>query len=127
MIDKEAIRKLMNEAVDALNRGDVAASLALHASDAMVLAPLRPAEVGPLAIKASLESLFKRYRVRETRTLEKVEVHGSWAFTQGSYRSVLIPKDGGPANEESGKYIEILKQDPTGNWKYFRSIWNSNA
>jgi len=127
MKDKEAIRKLMNEAVDALNRGDVAASLALHASDAMVLAPLRPAEVGPLAIKAALESLFKRYQVRETRTLEKVEVHGRWAFTQGSYRSVLIPKDGGPANEEFGKYLEILKQDPTGNWKYFRSIWNSNV
>ena len=126
MKEVEAIRKLMDEAVAALNRGDVEASLALQASDALVLAPQRPAEVGSRAIRASLESLFKQYSVRESRTLEEVEVHGNWAFTRGSYRSVLIPKDGGPATEESGKYLEILKQDPTGTWKYFRSIWNSN-
>jgi len=126
MKEVEAIRKLTDQAVAALNRGDVEASLALQASDALVLAPLRPADVGSPAIRASLESLFKQYSVRETRTLEEVEVHGNWAFTRGSYRSVLIPKDGGPAAEESGKYLEILKQDPTGTWKYFRTIWNSN-
>jgi len=126
MKEVEAIRKLTDEAVAALNCGDVEASLALQASDALVLAPLRPAEVGSLAIRDSLESLFKQYSVRESRNLEEVEVHGNWAFTRGSYRSVLIPKDGGPATEESGKYLEILKQDPIGTWKYFRSIWNSN-
>ncbi len=64
--------------------------------------------------ETSLESLFKEYSVRESRTLEEVEVHGRWAFTRGSYRSVLIPKDGRPAIEESGKYLEILKQDAAG-------------
>ena len=126
MKELEAIRKLTEEAVTALNCGDVEDSLALQASDALVLAPLRPAEVGSVAIRAALESLFKQYSVRESRNLEEVEVHGNWAFTRGSYRSVLIPKDGGPATEESGKYLEILKQDPIGTWKYFRSIWNSN-
>lgn len=123
----EAIRKLTKEAVAALNRGDVEASLALQASDALVLAPLRPAEVGPVAIRVSLESLFKQYSVCESRTLEEVEVLGNWAFTRGSYRSVLIPKDGRPAIEESGKYIEILKQDADAAWKYYRSIWNSDG
>ena len=126
MKEVEAIRKLTDEAVAALNRGDVEACLALQAVDAQVLAPLRPAEVGSAAIRASLESLFKDYSVRESRTLEEVEVHGGWAFTRGSYRSVLIPKDGRPAIEESGKYLEILKQDATGAWKYYRSIWNSD-
>jgi len=126
MNDKESIRKLMDEAVVALNRGDIEASLALQASDAHVLAPLRPAEVGSAAIRASLENLFKEYSVRESRTLEEVEVHGSWAFTRGSYRSFLIPKNGRPAIEESGKYLEILKQDATGAWKYYKSIWNSD-
>ena len=126
MKEVEAIRKLNDEAVAALNRGDVEASLALQASDAHVLAPLRPAEVGSLAIRASLESLFKQYSVCESRTQEEVEVHGNWAFTRGSYRSVLIPKNGGPATEESGKYLEILRRDSTGAWKYFRSIWNRN-
>lgn len=126
MNDKESIRKLMDEAVAALNRGDIDASLALQESDAQVLAPLRPAEVGSAAIRASLERFFKSYSVRESRTLEEVEVNGSWAFTRGSYRSVLIPKDGRPAIEESGKYLEILKQDATGAWKYYRSIWNTD-
>ena len=126
MKEVESIRKLTDEAVAALNCGDVEASLALQASDALVLAPLRPAEVGSVAIRASLESLFKQYSVRESRTLEEVEVHGNWAFTRGSYRSVLIPKNSGPATEESGKYLEILRRDSTGAWKYFRSIWNRN-
>ena len=111
MKEVEAIRKLTDEAVAALNRGDVEACLALQAVDAQVLAPLRPAEVGSAAIRAALESLFNEYSVRESRTLEEVEVHGSWAFTRGSYLSVLIPKDG---------------QDAAGAWKYYRSIWNSD-
>ncbi|MGH9428894.1 MAG: YybH family protein, partial [Terriglobia bacterium] len=127
MNEIEAIRKLTDEAVVALNRGDIEASLVLQASDAQVLAPLRPAEVGSLAIRGSLESLFRQYSVRESRTLEEVEVHGEWAFTRGSYRSLLIPKDGRPAIEESGKYLEILKQDAAGAWKYYRSIWNSDG
>ena len=126
MNDQEAIRKLMEESVAALNRGDIEASLALQASDACVLAPLCPAEVGLAAIRASLVSLFKEYFVRESRTLEEVEVQGTWAFTRGSYQSVLTPKDGRPAIEESGKYLEILKQDAAGAWKYYRSIWNSD-
>jgi ketosteroid isomerase-like protein len=98
----------------------------MQASDAQVLAPLRPTEVGPAAIRASLSSLFKDYSVRESRTLDEVEVHGNWAFTRGSYKCVLIPKDGRPSTEESGKYLEILKQDAAGAWKYYRSIWNSD-
>jgi uncharacterized protein (TIGR02246 family) len=125
--DIEAIRKLTDEAVAALNHGDVGASLALQASDAQVLAPLRPAEIGSAAIRASLESLFKQYSVCESRTLEELQVHGPWAFTRGSYRSVLTPRNGGQAVEESGKYVEILRKDATGAWKYFRSIWNSDG
>jgi uncharacterized protein (TIGR02246 family) len=125
--DVEAIRRLTDEAVGALNRGDIEASLALQASDAVVLAPLRPAEVGRMAIRASLERLFERYSVCESRHLEEVEVRGNWAFTRGTYRSVLIPKDGRPAIEESGKYLEILMQDATAGWKYYRSIWNSDG
>jgi uncharacterized protein (TIGR02246 family) len=123
----EAIRRLADEAVAALNRGDIEASLALQASDAQVLAPSRPAEVGQGAIRASLESLFERYSICESRTLEEVEVCGHWAFTRGTYRSLLIPKDGQPAIEESGKYLEVLKQDGSAGWKYYRSIWNSDG
>ena len=123
----EAIRRLADEAVAALNRGYIEASLALQASDAYVLAPSRPAEVGRVAIRASLESLFERYSVCESRTLEEVEVCGHWAFTRGTYRSVLIPKDGRPVIEESGKFLEVLKQDTTAAWKYYRSIWNSDG
>ena len=125
--EAEAIRRLTDEAVAALNRGDVEAGVALHTSDALVLAPLRPAEIGASAIRASLESLFKQYSVCESRTLEEVQVHGNWAFTRGSYRSVLTPKNAGSVVEESGKYVEILRQDATGAWKYFRSIWNSDG
>jgi len=127
MKEVEAIRKLTDEAVAALNRGDVEACLALQAVDAQVLAPLRTVDAGSEAIRASLESLFMEYSVRESRTLVEVEVHGSWAFTRGSYQSVLIPKDGRPAIEEPGKYLEILKKDATGSWKYYRSIWNSDG
>jgi len=66
--------------------------------------------------------LFKESSVPEFRTSEEVEMHGGWAFTRGSYLSVLIPKDGRPAVEESGKYLEILKQQAKGAWKYYRTF-----
>jgi len=52
MKEVEAIRKLTDEAVAALNRGDIEACLALQAADAHVLAPLCPAELGSAAIRA---------------------------------------------------------------------------
>ena len=58
--------------------------------------------------------------------LEEVEVHGSWAFTRGSYRSVLIPKDRRPAVEESGKYLEIFEARGPGSVEVLQNIWNSD-
>jgi len=86
----------------------------------------RPSSARRPAIRASLESLFKDYSVRESRTLEEVEVHGSWAFTRGSYRSVLIPKDRRPAVEESGKYLEIFEARGPGSVEVLQNIWNSD-
>ena len=58
MNDKESIRKLMDEALASVKRGDIEGSLVPQASDAHMLVPLHPAEVGSAAIRTSLESLF---------------------------------------------------------------------
>ena len=50
---------------------------------------------------------------------------GGWAFTRESYLSVLIPKDGRPAVEESGKYLEIFEARGHGSVEVLQSIWNS--
>ncbi|HET6961661.1 MAG TPA: hypothetical protein VFJ27_04165 [Terriglobia bacterium] len=53
-----AARKLMDEALASVERGDIEGSLVPQASDAHMLAPLHPAEVGSAVIRTSLESLF---------------------------------------------------------------------
>ena len=120
------IRELVEQSVNALNAGDVDTLLALHTDDAVILKPHQPAEIGKPAMRSSLEALFQQFKVDETRSISEIQVAGEWAFAWGTYRSKLTPRSGGAPSVETGKYVEVLRKSPGGDWKLARTIWNTS-
>ena len=44
----------------------------------------------------------------------------------GSTALTLTPKAGGDSVEDHGKYIDLLRRQTSGSWKFARLIWNSD-
>ena len=95
--------------------------------DAVIMPPNEPKIGGKEAIRSWIESFFapfKNYHL--ICSLEEVQVEGNWAFILGQYRLTLTPKAGGEVIDNIGKFIDILEQQPNGDWKLAREIFNSD-
>ena len=123
----ERIRRQVERAVAALNTGDVDTLAKLRTDDAVVLKPGGPPEKGKDEIRSNLEALFADWGVNESRTIEEIRLAGEWAFVWGFYEVVLTPTGEGESAQEKGKYIDILRLESDGEWRFARTIWNVDA
>jgi ketosteroid isomerase-like protein len=84
--------------------------------------PLR----GKAAVRSMWESLLRGFEVDSAVTVDEIEVAGDWAFERGRYRMTLTPKDGGAPIDDEGTYLDIVRLQSDGSWKYARVSWSSN-
>ena len=117
--DLQRIDRLREEFL-VLNRAKDAAGVAnLHADDVVLMAPNSEAVVGRDALQALLQRSYDSPDETSVDfSSEEVEVLGEWAFARGTYVQT------GPA--DSGKYLQILKRQPDGSWKYARNMWSGD-
>lgn len=108
----------------ALNAGDAEALAGLFTDDAVVLPPDMPRLEGRDAIR-DLWQGFIDVGVQGELTVDEVEVLGDTAIKVGSY-TVTIPGEDGAETTETGKFLEVLKQEE-GAWRIHRDIWNADA
>lgn len=110
-----------------MNAGDADAIVALYAEDATLLAPNLPPQKGRDAIKAFWEGFLEVYTVRFESGSDTVEGRGDLAYNRGHFRFTAVPKAKGvPGIAEDGKFVEILKKQPDGGWKYVVDMYSSN-
>ncbi len=125
--DAEAIiRTLHEEANVALSRGDVDSVMSVYANDVISMPPNQPPLLGKAAIRSMWEGVLSNYSIEASVCVEEVEVTGPWAFERGTYQMTLTPNSGGPGIEDDGKYLDIVRQQADGSWKYFRVSWSSS-
>ena len=111
----------------AANSGDAAAVAAVYASDASLLPPNLPIQRGRNAIRAYWGGLLDAYTVKFELTPDIIEGRGDLAYNMGRYRLTAVPKEkSAPGIADEGKFVEILKKQPDGTWKYAVDIYNSN-
>lgn len=127
LLDEAATRESDLRRIDSLreeflllNRAKDAAGVAnLHADDVVLMVPNSEAVVGRDALQALLQRSYDSPDETSVDfSTEEVEVLGEWAFVRGTYVQT------GPA--DSGKYLQILKRQPDGSWKYARNMWSSD-
>ena len=122
--DEASIRRQVDRAVAALNTADVETLVELRTDDAVILKPGGLPERGKDEIRTNLETLFEGWRVTESRTIEEIRFTDDWAFVWGFYEVVLTPTGKGESVQEKGKYIDILRRESDGEWRFARTIWN---
>ena len=123
----EVIERFVEQMIAMFNDGNVESLLATMTDDAVIMPPNEPKISGKEAISAWTKSFFapfKNYHL--ICSLEEVQVAGNWAFILGQYRLTLTPKAGGEVIYKMGKFIDILDQQPKGDWKLAREIFNSD-
>jgi uncharacterized protein (TIGR02246 family) len=123
--DIEAINKVREAHIAALNRGDADAWVALFSEDAVQMPPNEPANVGGDAIRRWTQAFLNQFSTQFSLSVEELRMASDWAFERGAYTIILRPR-GGEALQDLGKYITIYQRQPDGSWKMARDIWNSN-
>jgi uncharacterized protein (TIGR02246 family) len=125
-IDLNAIERVRNAHVVALNDDDAEAWVAQFTHDGVQMPPYAPANVGTKMIATWSQSFLAQFRVMFALAVEEVRVLGEWAFERGEYTISLHPKPGGPPIQDTGKYITLYQRQPGDTWRMARDIWNSS-
>ena len=124
--DLEAIDRVRDAHVAALNAGDAEAWVAQFTDDGVQMPPNAPANVGRTMIGSWSQAFLDQFRLQFALVIDEVRVLGEWAFERGGYRISLHPKAGGPPMQDIGKYITVYQRKPGDNWRMARDIWNSS-
>lgn len=111
--------------VEAFNRGDVAAAMAVYTEDATILPPNADIMRGKEAITAYWQGALDM-GVKEAK-LETVEVTpmGDEAVCEIGRYVLRIQPEGGEAFTDKGKYMMVWRL-VDGSWKWDTDAWNSS-
>jgi uncharacterized protein (TIGR02246 family) len=124
--DAEAIKRLREVHIAALNDGDADAWAGTFTDDGVQMPPNAPANIGHEGILKWSRGFLAPFRIRFALLVDEVQAASTWAFESGTYNIDLTPKSGGGSIQDVGKYITVYQRQPTGTWKIARDIWNSN-
>jgi uncharacterized protein (TIGR02246 family) len=126
--DQEGIRAVDLAFAAAANAGNLDGVVAVYAEDASLLPPNLPPQKGRDAIREFWGGFLGAYTMRIELQSDVVEGRGDLAYNMGRYQLSATPKRKGPPPlEEEGKFVEVLKRQPDGSWKYVVDIYSSNS
>jgi ketosteroid isomerase-like protein len=125
--DLAGIRAADSAFAEAANVGNLDGIVAVYAKNAALLPPNLPPQKGQAAIRSFWGGFFQAYTVRFEIGSDMVEGRGDLAYNLGHYRFTAVPKaKSGPGVADEGKFVEILKKQPDGSWKYVVDMYSSN-
>ena len=110
----------------ALNAKDPTTAAGLYTEDAVLIPPGEPIVRGRLAIEEYWRNALELGGVRDVsvETMDALS-SGSLGYETGSFVLTVNGPDG-EAVIEKGRYIELLRRDPDGQWRSTHGIWNSS-
>ncbi len=123
---EDSIRDTDARFAEAYNRGDLAAVVALHSADALLLAPDSPAERGGQAVeegfKEMLDAGWKNIEIGSVQ----IGSGGDLGYHVGTF-ATDVPTEGGSDQRVTGKFLDIYKPDAAGSWKIHVTMFNFDA
>jgi uncharacterized protein (TIGR02246 family) len=123
--DESAIRRLLAETEQEINRGDPD-FVNVFAKDAVIIAPAAQDVVGFDAIRSLYLGIMQQNSMTLHFSTEEVAVSGDLAYERGTYTLRISDKNSGKVLQDmKNKHIHILKRQPNGEWKTWRMMVNS--
>jgi ketosteroid isomerase-like protein len=122
MTDAESILAAIQNFRNAYNSSDLSALLACYADD--LIKVRHGAEPETKADTARrIGEVFEKFVTHVEVDNTEVVVEGAMAFTRGSFRVTLTPREGGQSHVVARRYLEIW-QKHDGTWKVARTMDN---
>ena len=123
MAIEQQIKDSDNQFAHAFNRGDLAALVALHTEDALLLSPDSPAERGSEAVKSGFKELLDAGWKNMSFTSVELGSGGDLAYHVGKF-AVDAPTSSGESKRVTGKYVDIYKLHEDGTLKIHVTSFN---
>ena len=123
--DREAIRQLGQDWVEAVHHGDVDRLLGLVTDDVVFMPHNAPSIVGQAAVEQTYRAVFAAFEIDQTFVPEEIQVGGDWAFVRGTDAIEMKPRAGGDTVVVRGRGISILRRVEDGSWRFARGITNT--
>ena len=111
--DEQAIRHLVDEWLDASQRGDLETVLSLMTDDVLFMVPGQD-PFGKETFAANSRGM-KDYRVEGTSDIQEINVLGDWAWMH-NYLQITITAPDGNVMKKAGHVLSILRKNPDGRW-----------
>jgi len=122
--DIVAIKQQREDYMKAQVAGDVEGCLSFWMDDGMLMPPNAPIVSGKQALRTTYTDMFKAIRVEYEVFYDVIEVSDGIGFAKGRYRGRTVPKNGGAPTPEQGKFLEILKKQKDGTWRWAYHMWS---
>ena len=123
---EDSIRDTDTRFAEAFNRGDLAAVVAHHSTDALLLGPDSPAERGGQAVEEGYkEMLDAGWKNMEFGSVQ-IDSGGNVGYHVGTF-AADAPTEDGSVQRVTGKFLDIYKPDAAGAWKVHVTMFNFDA
>jgi uncharacterized protein (TIGR02246 family) len=116
MTDDLAIRRLIDDWLDATTARDLTRLLPLMADDVVFLSAGQPPMIGRDAFAQSIEAGRKVHHLSGSITVEEVVVCGDVAYTRTHLTITVTPLTGGTVMRLAGHSLSVLRKLPDGRW-----------
>ncbi|MCK5208631.1 MAG: DUF4440 domain-containing protein [Cyclobacteriaceae bacterium] len=126
--DIAAINELYAQYCIQANAGDLDNFLSLWEDDAIRMDPDKPSIIGKENIRNFFVPSFELFNVKVAVYGDiEIQISGDMAFSRGTYKLSLTPKEGGPTTHIDGKWLDINKRQTDGSWKIYIDMINYNG
>lgn len=121
--DREAVMAFYGPWTEHMLAGDFEALAQMYTDDAVVMAPNHETVRGRDGVIAFMRSYPRVTRARFHA--DEIDGAGDIAYVCGRYEITMEPEGGEPI-EDRGKFIEVRRRGPDGEWRLARDIFNSD-
>lgn len=116
---KHGLQTVDSAWVKAMLANDAAACAALYADDAVLVLPGSPAIKGKKAIAEAYAGWLKDVKVTDASVSDAhYRSAGKTSAGWGAWKMTTVPKAGGAATTETGRWCAVAAQQKDGSWKY---------
>jgi uncharacterized protein (TIGR02246 family) len=126
--DNAAIFAFYGEWSQALATRGAEGYASFFTEDGAVLPPGAPPVEGREAIRQWMQTMLDTYATEDGKLLPgPLRAANGWAVWRFTLTGKRVPKKGGEAVPFHSKYLDVLRQQPDGSWKFVYRMWNDNG
>ena len=112
------IYQLYQQYASAANEGDRESWIELWIDDALLMPPGTPRRHGMPAIE-EMQPPRDASQQRDLRIqIDEVQIQGDWAYCYGTFRAMRSSNAERNTTRASGKFLDILRKEEDGSWKF---------